>query len=276
MKKILVPTDFSECADNAVAVAKLLALKSSAQLIFQHLCESSESVSHTLKAESKFSKHRAKESDELVAEAKLYALVKETCALGIDAQPLLVFNKGSETIESYIKPLGIDLVVMGSHGATGIRELLIGSHTQRVVRHTDSPVLVVKHRPKKGEFNSILLASTFHENLTDMIEPVIDIAKLSSCTIHLLYVGLEDDPQSKNMIEKKMNELTQLYPQQNFTNNFITTNDPEWGIKHITKEINPDLISLSTHLQTGSFIFSHSLAEALVNHESRPVLVINQ
>jgi hypothetical protein len=72
-----------------------------------------------------------------------------------------------------------------------------------------------------------------------------------------------------------MQQLEQKFPKAMFTRNFITTNDPEWGIQYVAKDVAPDAIALTTQLKVGKFIFSHSLAEDLVNHENRPVLVIN-
>jgi len=72
-----------------------------------------------------------------------------------------------------------------------------------------------------------------------------------------------------------MKSLESRFPTITFTRNFITTNDAEWGMKHVVKDIEPDAISLTAKLKTGGLIFNHSLAERLVNHESLPVLVIN-
>jgi hypothetical protein len=72
-----------------------------------------------------------------------------------------------------------------------------------------------------------------------------------------------------------MNQLTKRFPSVKLTQNFITTNDPEWGIKYAAKDIKPDLIGVTTNLTVGAFIFNHSLAENLVNHEEIPVFVIN-
>jgi nucleotide-binding universal stress UspA family protein len=63
---------------------------------------------------------------------------------GIEAKKFLVFDKGNENIEHYIGPLAIDFVVMGSHGVSGLRKLVLGSNPQRLVRHAAVPVLVVK------------------------------------------------------------------------------------------------------------------------------------
>lgn len=271
MKKILVPTDFSACAENAFSVALEIARKAGAELIVQHLYDDKSGSMHVLPT-------KPIETDPALghAKAKLDELVASAERAGVHTRPLLVMNKGTDKIENYIEPLGIDLVVMGSHGATGIRELVIGSQTQRVVRHATAPVLVIKNKPDVVTFDKILFASTFHENPAKALGSVSKLRELWNSTIHMLYIGLENDKQTKAEVDEKMNTLQAQFPNATFTRNFITTNDPEWGIKHAAKDIAPDAIALTTQLKTGAFIFSHSLAESLVNHEQLPVLVINE
>lgn len=268
MKKILVPTDFSVCADNAVQVALEIAGKFQAEIIFQHVHDDLSGSAHTLQG-------TARQHDLGHIKAMLDALVHKAERTGLAARQLLVLSKGTDKIENYIEPLNIDLVVMGSHGATGIRERILGSQTQRVVRQSTAPVLVIKHKPERKEFKNILFATTFHENPEKAIEPVIKLAAVYSGKVHLLYVGLEKDSQTKAEVEAKMHQLEQRFPQASFTRNFITTNDPEWGIQYVAKDIVPDAIALTTQLRVGKFLFTHSLAEDLVNHENLPVLVIN-
>jgi len=275
MKKILVPTDFSACAENAISVAIEIAKRAGAQIVFQHLFPDNSGSMHTLKPEAQAVQHKSQNEALGHAKAKLDELVIRAEHVGLAATPLLVMNKGIDKIENYIEPLGIDLVVMGSHGATGIRELILGTNTQRVVRHATAPIVVVKNKPDKIEFSSILFASTFHEDPALVLQTPVKLASLWNGTVHLLYVGLEKDKQTKAEVQEKMNVLRIQFPTATFTQNFITTNDPEWGIKHTAKDIGPDMIALTTEIKTGAFIFSHSLAENLVNHESLPVLIMN-
>jgi nucleotide-binding universal stress UspA family protein len=271
MKKILVPTDFSACAESAFSVALEIARNAGAELIVQHLYDDKYGSKHVL------TKSEKPETDPALGPVKaaLDELVTRAEHIGVNARPLLVMNKGIDKIENYIEPLGIDLVVMGSHGATGIRELVVGSQTERVVRHASAPVLVIKHKPENIKFEKIVFASTFHEDPAKAVAEVLKLAALWKGVVHLLYVGLEKDKQAKAEIDEKINALEAQFPSATFTRNFITTNDPEWGIKHASKDIAPDAIALTTQVKTGTFIFSHSLAESLVNHETLPVLVIN-
>ncbi len=275
MKRILVPTDFSVCANKAVRVAMEIAKRANAEIVFQHLFPDASGSLHTLNPAAQQTERQKQDAALGRAKAGLDNLVHEAEQAGLTARPLLVMNKGTDKIENYIESMGIDLVVMGSHGASGIRELIIGSQTQRVVRHATVPVLVIKHEPDSINFKNIVFATTFYDDPAKALPIQLALAEMWKGTIHLLYIGLEKDPQTKAEVEEKMQQLEQQFRGVPFTRNFITTNDPEWGIKHAAKDIGPDVIALTTQLKTGAFMFSHSLAEKLVNHEIHPVLVIN-
>lgn len=275
MKRILVPTDFSPCANKAVRVAMEIAKRANAEIVFQHLFPDASGSLHTLKPAAQQTERQKQDAALGHAKAGLDNLVHEAEQAGLAARPLLVMNKGTDKIENYIESMGIDLVVMGSHGASGFRELIIGSQTQRVVRHATVPVLVIKHEPGSIHFKNIVFATTFYDDPVKALPIQLALAEMWKGTIHLLYIGLEKDPQTKAEVEEKMQQLEGQFRSVRFTRNFITTNDPEWGIKHAAKDIGPDVIALTTQLKTGAFMFSHSLAEKLVNHETHPVLVIN-
>lgn len=193
---------------------------------------------------------------------------------GIKATPLLVFDRGSEKIENYISPLKIDLIVMGSHGARGIRELVVGSNTQRLVRHSSVQVLVVKNRISEPiKMESIVFASTFKEDITPALDQVVNFARLFKATVHMLFINFIDKLTDQKSIEAIIQKLTRSYPDVPFTSNTAEANDEEWGIHQFVEMIDADLVALTRGDKTG-FLVRHSVAEDLVNHEKIPVLVI--
>jgi nucleotide-binding universal stress UspA family protein len=272
MKKILVPTDFSECADYAAHVAMLIAAKTGASLHFLHIMPNPNENLHvphntdiSIRSEQKIKAHNA-----------LNELVSKATHAGLEASPLLVFDKGNEQIEHYISPLQIDLIVMGSHGASGIRELVIGSKTQRVVRHSPVPVLVVKHcGSKEFEIKNIVYASTFQGSDDHALTLVTDFANLWKATLHVLFISFGERRINEADQTKIMDELKLKYPNINFTSNHIEVNDEEWGIHQFAKLIDADIITLNTE-DTRGFLLHRNVAEELVNHEQTPVLVFNK
>jgi nucleotide-binding universal stress UspA family protein len=269
MKNILVPTDFSDCAQNAATVALLLARKANATIHFLHIMPDPEESMHVPITKPKGSNTRKGH-----AQDELNVLVNKATQLGVTASPLLVFDKGNERIENYIKPLNIDFIVMGSHGATGIREFVIGSNTQRVVRHSLVPILVIKNlNADKFTIQNIVFASTFEENVQSAFDLVATLAKLWKATINILFVNFIDKLANQKTIDRLVKELTNSYPDLVTTNSNVEVNDEEWGIHQFVENTSSDMIAITTHDKTG-FLLTHSVAEDLVNHEEIPILVI--
>jgi nucleotide-binding universal stress UspA family protein len=272
MKNILVPTDFSDCANNAARAAMLVATKFKADIHFLHITPYTDETMHV--------PHGTKPSmtnpQKGHAQNELNLLVAKATHLGLKATPLLVFDKGGERIENYIKPLMIDLIVMGSHGATGIRELVIGSNTQRVVRHSSVPVLVIKNLiGGLFKIENILFASTFEEDTTKAFGIVAGFAKLWKATVHILFINFIDKVANQDTINRIVQKLTEPYPDMMCTTNSAEANDEEWGIhQYVDKIGGVNMIALTTHEKVGFFL-THSVAEDLVNHEELPVLILN-
>ena len=131
MHNLLVPTDFSPCADQAFSFSVKLARRLEARLHVVHRLTST--VDWVPNAAHE---HRLTREDQL----NLLAEGVE----GVEVVTALLEGKLSSTIQEYTEAHGIDLVVMGSHGASGKSEYFIGSNTQKVVRTLHCPVLVLK------------------------------------------------------------------------------------------------------------------------------------
>jgi nucleotide-binding universal stress UspA family protein len=272
MKKILVPTDYSDCANSAMEVAKEIALKSGAELLLIHLEEVVPEVAHVL--------HHAatEENPHHVGHARLQlqSLVDSLGKEGIKTKGVFVPNEGRDAIEDYLEPYGIDFMVMGSHGATGIRELLIGSKTQKVIRHVNIPVLVVKHPVKKFGPKKILFASTFRDDVSKPLRMVADFAKLWNAELELVFLNmlthLIEENEAKQMMINQMNPFSDI----SYSLNISETNDEEWGISKFARVINADVIAVVFDTHTGfNRLFNSGVAEKLINHESIPVLVMS-
>jgi nucleotide-binding universal stress UspA family protein len=65
---------------------------------------------------------------------------------GLKVSEIIQFEKAFEGILAVSKTNNIDLIVMGSHGSGGFQEMFIGSNTEKVVRNSDVPVLVIKNK----------------------------------------------------------------------------------------------------------------------------------
>lgn len=272
MKKILVPTDYSACSSYAIAVAKDIALKTEAELFLLHLEEVVPEPIHVLHHAA------AEDNPHHVGHARyqLQLLVDSLEKDGVKVKSIFVPNEGRESIEDYIKPYGIDFIVMGSHGATGIREAIIGSNTQRVIKESSVPVLVIKKPIKKFNPRKILFASTFRENVSESLKQIVAFAKLWNAELDLVFLNLLSHLIEEHEAKAIMSRQIESNPGVSLTFNISETNDEEWGVSKFARVIHSDLIAVVYDSHTGfNRLFNSSVAEKLINHEEIPVLVMN-
>lgn len=276
MKKILVPTDFSECAEAATEVALEIALRVKAQLYFLHLHPGETKNGHA-SMNSDSAKHKFHQPSGLLGNVRqaLSELVSRAERQGVDAKPILVFDESKDQISTHAQAFEIDLIVMGSKGAHGLREIFIGSNAQYVAKRSSIPILVVKDRPDSPGFENIIFASTFVDDVKSPLNFIVDFSKLWDAKIHLLFVNTPSNFMDSQTIITKMNTSVEGMD-ATFTFNTYNAPTEEAGISEFAKSIDADLVSLVTNRKSGfEEILSPDLSEKMVNHAAVPVLINN-
>jgi universal stress protein A len=144
IRSILLPTDFSECANYALSYAVSFARQAGASIICVHVIEPVvPTVGYTGMAEPL---PMADISDQLEssAERELPKIAAcDECA-GLNVEEVIVHGDAASEIVRVAAERGVDLIVISSHGRTGLGRMLFGSTAESVVRHAPCPVLVVK------------------------------------------------------------------------------------------------------------------------------------
>ncbi|WP_299100627.1 universal stress protein [uncultured Winogradskyella sp.] len=273
MKKIIVPVDFSEHSEFALEAAASLAQKFNSELIVLHMLELSNAIisssSDALSQEAVFYLK--------LAEQKFDDFLDKPFLKDIELTPIVKHFKVWSEVNDVAKEHNADLIVMGSHGVSGIKEVLVGSNTEKVVRHSDIPVLVVKHNPILFDFDNVVFASDFTE---EAIRPYLraksTFDKLSA-KLHLVYVNSPDGNfLSSSEIDKKIAEfLEKADGDLNSLNavNVVSDYSVEKGILNFANVIGADVIAVATHGRKGlSHFFEGSVSEDIANHSTLPVM----
>ncbi len=273
MKKILVPTDFSECAEHAVEVAASIARKTDARLYILHVMNipvydrNDSFQSYSDAAEGifwmKLVKKRFKE------------LFSKPFMKNVNAIEVLQFDGVYDTIAQQANEHGIDLIVMGSHGDSGAHEVFIGSNTEKVVRLADCPVLTVKHRHEEFDIKNVVFASNFLGEAKENFERLFSFIKLFDANIHLLKVITPDHFESTAYTEDLMQEFIDEWKLTNYTTHIYNERTIHAGIHAVADRLNADMIAMETHGRTGFSRFVYgSHTESVVNHADIPVLSV--
>jgi len=144
IRSILVPTDFSECGNFALSYAASLARTFKASIICVHAIEPIVPTVGYSGMTEPLPIADISEQLEDSAERELPKLAGcEDCA-GLDVEELIVHGEAAAEIVRVAKDREVDLIVISSHGRTGLGRILFGSTAEAVVRHAVCPVLVVK------------------------------------------------------------------------------------------------------------------------------------
>lgn len=142
-KLILCPVDFSDPSQTALDYAESLARTLGAELVVLHVIEPVlYPVAYGLPASSPLL--NVEEQARQGAERHLAPIVAAICGRGVTARFAVDSGTASLRIVSQAEDLGAGMIVMATHGLTGIKHMLLGSTTERVVRHSPCPVLTVK------------------------------------------------------------------------------------------------------------------------------------
>jgi nucleotide-binding universal stress UspA family protein len=144
IRSILLPTDFSECGNYALSYAASLARTFDASIICVHVIEP---IVPTVGYSGMTAPMPVADITDQLEESAEHELPKfaecEECE-GLKVEELIVHGDAAAEIVRVAKERGVDLIVISSHGRTGLGRMLFGSTAEAVVRHASCPVLVVK------------------------------------------------------------------------------------------------------------------------------------
>lgn len=271
---ILLPTDFSESSRAAFTMAQEMLLKSGGKLTLLHV------VVTPLDWE-KVPKDREHLYPEVKAEigearAQITDWEREAIGKGMNTESMLLFNRSYDAL-LHEAAKGYDLIVMGSHGARGIKEATMGSIAQKVIREAPIPVLVFKNLPDKTRFDKLLLASHCHGYYDEAYERIINIAAFFDAEIHVLYVNtpahFTETPEAKDHLVAFANH----YRLPKAKTHIFNASTVERGVELFSKEHSMDIIALVTAGKSGiTQFFNPSITESIVNHSQIPVLTVKR
>ncbi|NNL32597.1 MAG: universal stress protein [Flavobacteriaceae bacterium] len=270
MKKILVPTDFSEQAENALHVAAQLAKKHDAEIFLLHLLEI---PLHQVDALSTHSDLPEAMFFMKLAHKRFEDVMAKDYLKDVTVHETVEFQQSFTSLIDVCKAKNIDLIVMGSHGASGFKEMFIGSNAEKVVRTSDIPVLVIKNAHQEFQVNDFVFASDFKKDNKKTYKQAVSIAKSFEAKMHLVMVNTASNFSTTEKAKKRISEFTKDTDYDEYSVNIYNDESVEQGILNFSKSINADLIGISTHGRQGiAHFFNGSISEDLVNHAKRPVI----
>ncbi len=272
MKRILVPIDFSKEAENAARVAANIARKTDSEIFLVHMLELP--VTTIDPAEM----NAISSEPQIIyfmkpAREKFEKFISLPFFKGLKVVESVQFQHAFSGIITESEKNNIDLIVMGSQGASGLQEMFIGSNTEKVVRRSKIPVLVIKKEAEEFKVDDMIFASDFNKESKTTFQRVVDFANLFEAKVHLLYINTIHNFNTTKNIEKRIAEFMDDFDFSNYTTTIYNDISIEKGILSYARDIDADLIALNTHGRSGlSQLFNGSIGQELANHALRPVI----
>lgn len=280
MKKILIPTDFSPEAQNAAEVGRNLAIKFDAELVFLNSIEvtSTETI-NVSGAPSNFDSY----ADSMMVHEAIQRANEEMNRLldvskfqGIKISQIIKLGSPFSHINDAVDNEGIDFIVMGTKGASGLSEVLIGSNTEKVVRRAKCPVLSVKDTVDESVFSSMVYATDMGESEDKVIQTMKDIQHAYGSKIYIVWINTPNNFKPDKITKELLNEYASKHDLAGYEVNVFNDVIEEDGIRHFADEVGAGMIIMGTSSHTGlSRIIRGSIAEDMVNHAKRPVLTVS-
>jgi len=273
--KILVPTDFSERAKNALDIAVQILEKHQGEIILLHIIEPLKPAllgvdlrKPNMSLEEQYLSYITE-----IAEQSLGKLIDNRAKIKI--QPKVEVGNIFKAIDKNSKSENIDLIVMGTNGASGLSEFLLGSNTEKVVRKASCPVLAVPENIKNFKFRNIIFGTSLKEEQVPAIEKLQVFQEFLEANLHLVFINLSSRFMSNIEIKAKAEKMFEKLNLQNDTWSIHEAVSEQEGIIEFARQMKGDVIALATRQKTGiSHFLSGSIAESLVNHAKIPILTI--
>lgn len=270
MKKILVPTDFSDHAKYALKVAAQIAKKNNGEIFLLHMLELPHQASDALGSGHDLPEIMLFKN---AAINKLEDLMDDDCLDGLKVSEIIQFDLAFEGIMKVSNKNDVDLIVMGSHGASGFKEMFIGSNAEKVVRNSDIPVLIIKREEDNFDVNKFVFASDFSDEIKKPFQRVVDFANSFDAELHLVMINTPSSFKPTHVAQNIMNKFISGFTIKKYSTHIYNDVNVENGVLNFTNYMDSDLIGMCTHGRKGlAHFFNGSVSEDLVNHAVRPVV----
>lgn len=279
MKKILVPTDFSNNSLKAAVFAAEMAQKANATIYLVHILNmESEKVFQPLPLWDRYKELTiADRKEELEAFedkiSQLYPEVKIKAEVA-DHSPVGGIIKYSQKIQA-------DIIVMGTKGTTGLHEVFMGSVAAGVIQKSDIPVLVVPAASKAIQIDSILFATNHFEENKAILDLITRLASLYGAIIRVaVFIDTDtasaaDYMDSTRRLELYKTFLKNTYPRTSFKSTLVEGIHFENSIEDYCIENGVDLVALIPYPKSFFEKMIHApAAQRMVFHSAIPILTI--
>ncbi|WP_194973773.1 universal stress protein [Aquiflexum lacus] len=265
--KILVPTDFSENANNALEFAKKIAKHKNASI----------TLLYAFYAVYDFASQATEIIGQIEMEAKreLKKATEKGQAEGLRFDYKIIQGTVSTAVTSIALREDYNLIVMGTQGASGIKKALIGSNTGHVIKESKIPVLAVPFNSDWGKENKISVALELEKEDEKYFKKLFSLTEELKLPYEFFHIKTDDNFEKE--IEFKGLEvfLREEYPNKDISFTVVYAKEVNKGIQQYLDQ-NPGamLVMFSKNKTFFEYIFNKSTSLEMAFHTHVPLLVV--
>lgn len=269
-KAIIHPTDFSDCANNALEFALMIAKKMDFKIVIVHALDFSE-VSVTSRNATSMLENSKKLEDE--AKAKLQELGSKIQNEEIVVEASIHSGRIGNWLPEYAHEINAEFVVMGTTGASTMANKVMGSHTFDILKKTKTPVIAVPQKARIQDFKEFVYLQDYRTPDMEPLSSLAALAKPFSASIDIVHFAEGNDKEGAEKFDELQSRI-QKEIDYKFVFHYNFTPDIHKGIQNMMEDMNPDLLVLVMRNQNFfQRLFKGSLTEDLVNYCNTPLLV---
>lgn len=274
MTKILVPVDFTDVSQFGIEIAKKIAKTTKIELHLLHvitlpshiLLDNDGNLVEDGEMDTSFVK-----SQKLEAELRMRSLVESLDEFNVHT--CICYGHVNEETVKYSKKNTTDLIVMGTHGSTGIKEYITGSHAEYVAMHATAPVFTVKCDRSEMLVKSLVFTNSFSHDVENFPTIIKTIQEAFHAEIHLLRVNTPNSFMVDDEVLANMKKFADKYELVDVKYSVINDKEVETGIEKYCLYNNVDVISIGSRQRTGvNKLINGCVSADLVNHVFKPII----
>lgn len=278
MKTILVPLDFSDNSKNAMNYAILLANKLNMKLLLLHAFHPSmaEAISDSYK--NLTHKNITGTPKEMENELKIWREAVTNSEKNLLCDTIFAEGDLADKIAELMEETPIDLIVMGTKGATGLKEVFIGSNTAKVIETISCPVIAVPAGYQFRDIKKIVLATDYHDSDIASIRFLVKLAKRFDSELTVVHITdgdlkprFEDD-----LLEYFRGQVGKSIAYNKMKFHLLEGADISKILNEFITEQRVDLFAISTEdrIFTGP-LFNRGLTKKFAHHIQVPLLAFH-
>jgi nucleotide-binding universal stress UspA family protein len=271
MKKIIVPTDFSDQAAQALKFAVDIASQSKGEIRLAHVVDlpmlKDSIISPTIYVDDSI----VKESTAKAQKGFDKALAKYADS-GVKIKTSVEYGNPSMSIIKLIEDKQADLVVMGTKGAAGLKEIFVGSNTEKIVRGARVPVISLPKASKIETVKNIVFPNSLRDDDEVLTLHLKALQNFFKATLHIVYINTPALFKRDHETLGRLKDYAKQHMFKNFTTQVYNDLSEREGTMNFAAEVGADMIAMGTHGRHGlAHLLSGSVAEDVVNHVNCPI-----